>query len=219
MRQWDLRQRCYCRCMSVTLFIHKRRDHSGDGLDQWEKVLHGNASSHCPNPPPPPKKKKKSFNYVMFKFRHSFSRSWKGTWTTSSIFIMRALCDLTLPVVKPAYSKQKATMPRPFASPCHQQPCYWLCKIGWILSSLGNITVTSQWVRWRLKWSGSRLFWSIVCSGAVQRKHQSSTSLAFVRGIDGLPVDSPHKGPITLKRLPFEEPNAAESNIHQSKCR
>ena len=51
------------------------------------------------------------------------------------------------------------------------------------------------------------------------KKHQSSTSLAFVMGIDGLPVDSPHKGPITLTRLPFDEPIAAESNIHQSKCR
>ena len=33
-----------------------------------------------------------------------------------------------------------------------------------------------------------------VCPGADQRKHQSSTSLAFVRGIHRWPVDSPHKG-------------------------
>ena len=41
---------------------------------------------------------------------------------------------------------------------------------------------------------------SIVCwtvwSGADQRKHQSSASLAFVRGIHRWPVDSPHKGPV-----------------------
>ena len=36
---------------------------------------------------------------------------------------------------------------------------------------------------------------STVCSGADQRKHQSSASLAFVRGICRSPVDSPHKGP------------------------
>ena len=36
-----------------------------------------------------------------------------------------------------------------------------------------------------------------VCSGGDQRKHQSSTSLAFVRGINRWPVDSPHKGPVT----------------------
>ena len=35
----------------------------------------------------------------------------------------------------------------------------------------------------------------IVCSGADQRKYQSSASLAFVRGSHRWPVDSPHKGP------------------------
>ena len=36
---------------------------------------------------------------------------------------------------------------------------------------------------------------SAVCSGADQRKHQSSASLAFVRGIHRWPVNSPHKNP------------------------
>ena len=36
---------------------------------------------------------------------------------------------------------------------------------------------------------------SNVCSGTDQRKHQSSVSLAFVRGIHRWPVYSPHKGP------------------------
>ena len=38
-----------------------------------------------------------------------------------------------------------------------------------------------------------------VCSGADHRKHQSSASLAFVRGIHRWPVDSPHKEPVTRK--------------------
>ena len=50
---------------------------------------------------------------------------------------------------------------------------------------------------------------SIVCStvhsGAHQRKHQSSASLAFVRGIHRWPVDSPHKGPVTRKIFPFDD--------------
>ena len=46
---------------------------------------------------------------------------------------------------------------------------------------------------------------STVCSGAYQRKHQSSTSLAFVRGIHRWPVDSPHKGPVTRKMFPFAD--------------
>ena len=40
-------------------------------------------------------------------------------------------------------------------------------------------------------------FCSAVCSAADKKKHQSSASLAFVRGIHQSPVDSPHKGPIT----------------------
>ena len=40
---------------------------------------------------------------------------------------------------------------------------------------------------------------STVCSGTDQRKQQRSASLAFVRGIPGSPVDSPHKGPVTRK--------------------
>ena len=40
--------------------------------------------------------------------------------------------------------------------------------------------------------------YSTVCSGADQRKHQSSASLAFVRGFRRWPVNSPHKEPVTL---------------------
>ena len=40
---------------------------------------------------------------------------------------------------------------------------------------------------------------SIVYSDADQRKHQSSASLAFVRGIHRSPVNSPHKWPVTRK--------------------
>ena len=44
---------------------------------------------------------------------------------------------------------------------------------------------------------------STVCSSADQRKHQSSASLVFVRGIHRWPVDSSHKGPATRKMLQF----------------
>ena len=36
-----------------------------------------------------------------------------------------------------------------------------------------------------------------VCAGGDQRKHQSSASLTFVRGIHRVLVNSPHKGPVT----------------------
>ena len=48
------------------------------------------------------------------------------------------------------------------------------------------------------------IVYSNVYSGADQRKHQSSTSLAFVRGIHRRPVNSPHKWPVTRKRFPFD---------------
>ena len=46
---------------------------------------------------------------------------------------------------------------------------------------------------------------STVCSGADQRKHQSSASLVFVKVIHWWPVDSLHKRPVTRKMLPFDD--------------
>ena len=50
-----------------------------------------------------------------------------------------------------------------------------------------------------------KIVYSIVYSDADQRKHQSSASLAFVRGIHRGPVNSPHKGPVTRKMFPFDD--------------
>ena len=47
------------------------------------------------------------------------------------------------------------------------------------------------------------IVYSTVYSDADQRKHQSSASLAFVRGIHRRPVNSPHKWPVTRKMFPF----------------
>ena len=44
-----------------------------------------------------------------------------------------------------------------------------------------------------------------VYSDAVQRKHQSSASLVFVRRLHRGPVNSPHKGPVTWKMFPFDD--------------
>ena len=45
--------------------------------------------------------------------------------------------------------------------------------------------------------TGASIVWSTVCSGTDQRKLQSSSPPAFVRGIPRWPVDSPpHKGPV-----------------------
>ena len=47
--------------------------------------------------------------------------------------------------------------------------------------------------------------YSIVYSDADHRKHQSSASLAFERGIHRGPVNSPHKWPVTRKIFPFDD--------------
>ena len=49
------------------------------------------------------------------------------------------------------------------------------------------------------------IVYSTVYSGADQRKHQSSVSLAFVRRIHRGPVNSPHKWPVTRKIFPFDD--------------
>ena len=62
--------------------------------------------------------------------------------------------------------------------------------------------------------SDTSIVCSTVCSGADQRKHQSSPSLAFVRGIHLSLVDSPHKGPVTWKVFPFGDV-IMQISIHQ----
>ena len=51
--------------------------------------------------------------------------------------------------------------------------------------------------------SSLTIVYSTVYSGADQRKHKSSASLVFVRGIHRWPVNSPHKAPVTRKMFPY----------------
>ena len=53
--------------------------------------------------------------------------------------------------------------------------------------------------------TGVSIVYLTVCSGADQRKHQSSASLAFVRGIHRWLVKFPHKEPITRKQFSFDD--------------
>ena len=71
------------------------------------------------------------------------------------------------------------------------------------------------------------IVYSTIYSDAVQRTHQSSASLAFVRGIHRGPVNSPHKWPVTRKMFPFDNvimcwwkvlPNTNSSITYQNYC-
>ena len=62
------------------------------------------------------------------------------------------------------------------------------------------------------------IVYSTVYSGADQRKHQSSASLAFVRGIHRWPVNSPHKLPVTQKMFPFDDVIRPVPDTYSWKC-
>ena len=64
------------------------------------------------------------------------------------------------------------------------------------------MSVTLQWRHYERDGVSNHrptIVYSILRSGADQRKHQSSTSLAFVQGIHRWPVNSPHKWLVTRK--------------------
>ena len=69
---------------------------------------------------------------------------------------------------------------------------------------LTSITITSQWAM-ASQITSIWIVYSDLCSGAHQRKHQSSVSLAFVRGIRRSPLDSRHKGPVAQRIFPFDD--------------
>ena len=50
-----------------------------------------------------------------------------------------------------------------------------------------------------------KIVYSTVYSGTDQREHQSSASLAFVRGIHRVPVNSPHKWSVMRKMFPCDD--------------
>ena len=49
------------------------------------------------------------------------------------------------------------------------------------------------------------IVYSTIYSDADERKHQSSASLAFVKGLHRGPMNSPHKWPVTRKMFPFDD--------------
>ena len=54
-------------------------------------------------------------------------------------------------------------------------------------------------------------------SSADQTKHQSSASLAFVRGIHRWPVNFPHKWPVTRKMFTFDDVIVNMGNPNETK--
>ena len=74
-----------------------------------------------------------------------------------------------------------------------------------MFSSFVFITVNAIIGTMALQITSLTIVYSTVYSRTDQRKHQSSASLVFVSGIHRWPVNSPHKGPVTLKMLPIDD--------------
>ena len=72
-------------------------------------------------------------------------------------------------------------------------------KLSVHFTHFDSSTMTSKWARWHLKSPASRMFTQLFIQRVDQRKHQSSASLAFLRGIHRSPVNSPHKGQLRGK--------------------
>ena len=83
--------------------------------------------------------------------------------------------------------------------------CLAICKRSGGYKHYGDVvmdTIASQIISLTIVYS---TVYSGADSGADQRKHQSSASLVFVRGIHRGPVKSPHKRPVTRKMFPFDD--------------
>ena len=77
----------------------------------------------------------------------------------------------------------------------------WIILPVWTFSHNNGVIMSSM----ASQITSLMIVYSIVYSGTDQRKHQSSASLAFVRGIHRWLVNSPHKGPVMWKMFPFDD--------------
>ena len=80
-------------------------------------------------------------------------------------------------------------------------------------STLDRSTFNAEWWHYNdvilssmaSKITSPTIVYSTVYSDTDKRKHQSSATLAFVRGIRRWPVNSPHRGPVTRKKFTFDD--------------
>ena len=77
--------------------------------------------------------------------------------------------------------------------------CFRTGSVSWIHHSDVIMSAMASQI------TGIAITYKTVCSGTYQRKHQSSASLDFVRGIHRWPMNSPHNGPVKRKMFPFDD--------------
>ena len=99
----------------------------------------------------------------------------------------------------------RKTRTSPFNSQHHGVPST-LATLGVMASHYNDVIMSAM----ASQITGVSSVCSSVGSGADQRKHQSSASLALVRGL----VNSPHKRPVTRKICPFDDVIISSHNIN-----
>ena len=132
-------------------------------------------------------------------------------WTTFLQTCAKARVSSPCWTPPPHHTASSVRAPWPTTSPRSSVVVQW-AKAGIVLvrrvPGTAPVSTRSSEVFWgTLQWchisamasqiTGVLIVYSTVCSGADQRKHQSSASLAFVRGIHRWTVNSPHAGPVT----------------------
>ena len=79
---------------------------------------------------------------------------------------------------------------------------YWKICVEYILTKHYNDVIMGAIAS---QITSHTIVFSAVYLDTDQRKHESSASLAFARGIHRRPVNSPHKWPVTRKMFPFDD--------------
>ena len=77
-----------------------------------------------------------------------------------------------------------------------------------------NITMTSQWARWRLKSPAPPLFAQPFIRAQIKENIKAPRHRPLCGEFTGGPVNSPHKWPVTRKMLPFDDVIMNALNIH-----
>ena len=127
-----------------------------------------------------------SFDVSLFPLdKQSNYRSLESQWLSSDVTVITLSC----------------TQLASFIYCCRTWP-FWVTEDLKANQSVNNDVIMSAMGS---QITSLNIVYSTVWSGADQRKHQSSASLAFVRGIHRWAVDFPHKGPETRKIFPFDD--------------
>ena len=124
---------------------------------------------------------------VLFDLRlnQQLSKQRKRRWFEMQSRLLWRHCNAVIKHEAQCYSKDSHDFFEVSFDYCH----YDDVTMGGMASQITSLTIV----------------YSTVYSGADERKHQSSASLAFVRGFHRGPVNSPHKWPVTQKLFPFDD--------------